>query len=77
MCAIYLQNKRNTCLLYKHVPFKDVILPVQLAALGLRYNGEVKLRRVMFTLDVISDKDISVNITTIQSVLKRRWLRSV
>jgi hypothetical protein len=47
MCAIYPQNKRNACLLYKQVTFKDVTLPVQLVALGHRYNGEVELRRVM------------------------------
>jgi hypothetical protein len=38
-----------------------------LAALGQRYNGEVKLRHAR--LDGISDKDISANLTTVQSVL--------
>jgi hypothetical protein len=38
-----------------------------LAALGQRYNGEVKVRHA--SLDGISDKDISANLTTVQYVL--------
>ena len=38
-----------------------------MAALGQFYNGEVKVHHAR--LDGISDKDISANLTTVQSVL--------